>query len=159
MSGVSPGKFLEYRQRVSDDVGMLALMRLESPSFPEPLRVCNDTRNWTLNGSEYIGLPFGFKLPDDVQGSAARAQLVIDNVGRGITDYLERVKPGEVVMAYIALCNREEPLQVSYDIWLPVTNVSVSGVLATADAGADQMMRQQGVKLRAYPFLLPGAFA
>ncbi|QYW02490.1 hypothetical protein CPT_Silvanus_016 [Stenotrophomonas phage Silvanus] len=151
--------FLEYRQRVSDNVGMLAVMRLEAASFPEPLCVCNDTRNWTLNGVEYIGLPFGFKLPDDVQGSAARAQLVIDNVGRGITDYLERVQPGEVVMAYVGLCNKISPLQVSYDIWLPVTNVSVSGVLATADCGADHIMRQQAVKLRMYPHLTPGAFA
>lgn len=152
-------RFLEYRQRVSDNAGMVALLRLESPSFPETLYICNDTRPWVLDGQEYIALPFGFKMPDDVQGSAARAQLVIDNVGRGMTDYLEHVQPGEVVMAWVALCNKVAPLQVSFDIYLPVTNVSVSGVLATADAGADHIMRQQGVKLRMYPFLTPGAFA
>lgn len=152
-------RFLEYRQRVSDNTGLVALLRLEAPSFPDTLHIANDTRPWTLNGQEYIALPFGFKMPDDVQGSAARAQLVLDNVGRGITDYLERVQPGEVVMAWVALCNKTEPLQVSFDIYLPVTNVSVSGVLATADAGADHIMRQQGVKLYMYPHLTPGAFA
>lgn len=158
MSNVD-ARFLEYRQRVSDNVGMVALLRLEAPSFPETLYVCNDSRNWTLDGNEYVALPFGFKMPEDVQGSSARAQLVLDNVGRGITDYLERVPPGEVVMAWIGLCNKIAPLQVSYDIYLPVTNVSVSGVVATADAGADHIMRQQGVKLRQYPHLVPGAFA
>lgn len=151
--------FLEYRQRVTDSVGMVVVLRLEAPSFPEPLCICNDTRNWTLDGLEYVALPFGFKLPDSVQGSAARAQLVIDNVGRGITEYLERILPGEIVMAYVAICDKITPLQVSYDIWLPVTNVSVSGLIATADCGADHIMRQQGVKLQFYPHLTPGAFA
>lgn len=151
--------FLEYRQRITDDVGCIVLMRVSCPAFPEDMCVVNDTRNWTLNGQEYIALPFGFKLPDDVQGSAARAKLVMDNVGRGITDYLERVGPQDMVMCTLMLCNREEPLVIAHQVQLPMTNVSVSGVIATADCGADAMMRQQGVKLRMYPHTTPGAFA
>lgn len=151
--------FLEYRQRVTDNIGMICLLRLECPSFPETLLACNDNQNWIYNGEEYVGMPFGFKLPEDVQGSAARAKLVLDNVGRGISDYLERVMPGDIVMAWIGLANKVNPLVVAKDIYLPVTNVSISGVIATADAGADSIMRQQGVKLRQYPFIVPGAFA
>lgn len=151
--------FLKYRQAVTDNVGMILLLRLECPSFPETLLACNDNQNWMYNGEEYVAMPFGFKLPEDTQGTSARAQLVLDNVGRGISDYLERVMPGDQVMAWVGVANRINPLVVAKDIYLPVSNVSISGVLATADAGADSRDRQQGVKLRQYPHIVPGAFA
>lgn len=151
-------RFLEHRQRVTDTAGTVVLLQLTAPSFPEPMCICDGTEPKVLNGIEYIPLPFGFKLPDQSQGSAARAKLVVDNVGRGITDYLERVGPNELVMAKIMLCDNIEPLQVAYSINLPVNNVSVSGVVATADCGADHIMRQQGMKLRFYPHTTPGVF-
>lgn len=151
-------RFLEYRQRMTDDVGCVVLLRVECAAFPEPMLAVNDTRNWTLNGEEYLALPFGFKLPEDVQGSAARAKLVMDNVGRGISDYLERVGPQDVVLCTFMLCNREEPLVVAHSVSLPMTNVSISGVIATADCGADALMRQQAVKIRQYPHITPGEF-
>lgn len=151
--------FLENRQRITDTTGMLVFLQLTCPAFPEPMRVVNDTQNRTMGGVEYIGLPFGFKLPDQSQGSAARAKLVLDNVGRGITDYLERVGPHDMVLAKLMVCDNAEPLTPAYSINLPLTNVSVSGVLVTADCGADHLMRQQAVKLRVYPHITPGAFA
>lgn len=150
--------FLENRQRITDTAGALVFLELNCPAFPEPMRIVNDTVSRVMGGIEYIGLPFGFKLPEQSQGSAARAKLVMDNVGRGITEYLERVGPQDLVLAKLMVCDNVEPLEPSYTINLPVTNVSVSGVMATADCGADHMMRQQAVKLRVYPHLTPGAF-
>lgn len=150
--------FIANRQRVTDTAGTVVLLRITSPAFPEPMCICDATESKFLDGVEYIPLPFGFKLPEQAQGSASRAKLVIDNVGRGITDYLERVGPQDLVMCKMMLCDNIEPLVVTYSINLPVNNVSVSGVLATADCGADHIMRQQGMKLRFYPHITPGVF-
>jgi hypothetical protein len=150
--------FLERRQRVTDTVGTLLLLEVYAPSFGETLRIVNDTKNWVSNGQEYIAAPFGFKLPDDVAGQTPRAVLTMDNVGRGITDDLERLFPGDIVMAKLMLSDRADPNVIERTYLLPMTQVSVNVKTATAQCGYDAMMRQQAVRLRYNPFTAPGQF-
>lgn len=150
--------FIERRQRITDTAGTLMLLAISAPSFPDTLRIVNDTKNWTSGGLEYIGLPFGFKLPDDVSGQTPRAQLVIDNVGRGMTEDLERLAPGELVTATLLITDRADPNVIEASYYLPMTQVSVNSQTATAQCGVDFLMRQQAVQLRANPFTLPGIF-
>jgi len=150
--------FLERRQRVTDPAGTLMLLAITAPSFVDTLRIVNDTQNWTSGGVEYIGFPFGFKLPEDVSGQTPRAQLVIDNVGRGMTEDLERLQPGELVTARLMITDRADPDVIEADYFLPMTQVSVNAQTATAQCGVDFLMRQQAVQLRANPFTLPGIF-
>lgn len=105
-----------------------------------------------------IGFPFTFKLPDDVSGQTPRAQLVIDNVGRGMTDDLERLQPNELVMARILISDRADPDTIFRTLYLPMTQVSVNASTATAQCGVDYLMRGAAVRLVANPFTLPGAF-
>ena len=150
--------FLERRQRVTDTSGMLLFMDISAPSFSGPMRVVNDTQNWVSRGVTYIGIPFGFKLPDDVSGTTPRAQLVMTNVGTGITSELERLQPNETVLAKLMVSDRANPDAWAQTLYLPMTQVSLSGTQATAQCGVDFLMRQQAVKLRANPFTLPGIF-
>ncbi|KRG47338.1 hypothetical protein ARC20_03135 [Stenotrophomonas panacihumi] len=150
--------FTERRQRVTDPAGVLMLLEISAPSMPDVLRIVNDTQNWVSRGIEYVGFPFGFKLPDDVSGQSPRAQLVIDNVGRGMTDDLERLQPGELVTARLMITDRADPSVIESEYYLPMTQVSVNAQTATAQCGVDFLMRQQAVQLRANPFTLPGIF-
>ncbi len=150
--------FTERRQRVTDTAGPLLFLQVSAPSFAETLRIVNDTQDWTSNGVEYIGVPFGFKLPDDVSGQAPRAVLTLDNVGRGITEDLERLLPGDVVMAKLMLSDRADPDVIERTYLLPMTQVSVNVRTATAQCGYDAIMRQQAVRLRYNPFTAPGVF-
>lgn len=149
---------LRQLQRVTDSVGKVVLLELSSPNFTGTLRIANDTREHELGGNTFIACPFGFKLPDQRQGGNGRAQLVIDNAGRGISEELERVMPEDVTMAKIIICAKTEPLREMYSAYLPMTNVSLSGVLATADCGIDFVTRQKAVKLRQNPHTTPGIF-
>lgn len=146
----------EQLQRVTDTTGHVVLLELNADTFGAPLRLANDTSNHTLDGNEYIALPFGFKLPDHRQGGSARAQLIIDNVGRGITEELEALPPGEVLMAKIMVCPKTDPLEVMYYTYLPITNVSTDMTKAAADCGIDFLLRQKTMKLRFTPYLTPG---
>lgn len=151
--------FLERQQRVSNPAGTLLFLEVTSPRFSGPLRAVNDTQNWTSNGIEYVGVPFGFKLPDDVQGQAPRAVLEMANAGTGFTDELEQLLPGDEVIGVFRISDRDDPNVIAHEMRLPMTNVSVTQGVVTAHLGWDFWLRQQAVRIRFNPFLTPGAFA
>lgn len=150
--------FTERRQRITDTAGVLLLVELSAPSFGAALRLANDTDDWVSNGQTYIGFPFRFTLPDDVSGQSPRAQLVVDNVGRSLTEDLEGLQPNEVVTARVLVTDRHAPDIIEHTLVLPLTRVTVTQATVTADCGVDYIMRQQAVRLRANPFTLPGIF-
>ncbi|KAB7769366.1 DUF1833 family protein [Xanthomonas maliensis] len=148
--------FTENRQRLTDPSGVLLFLEVRAPSFTDVLRLVNDTQNWVSNGVEYIGVPFGIKLPDDTAGQTPRTVLTIDNVGRGITEDLEALQPNELVTAKLMIADTEAPSVIVQTWFLPMTHVSVNPTTATAQCGVDFLMRQQAVLLRYTPFLTPG---
>ncbi|MBB3822226.1 hypothetical protein FHT03_001091 [Xanthomonas arboricola] len=152
--------FQERRQRVTDDdtTAPLELLEMTAPSFGAVLRICNDTRDWVSNGNIYKGYPFRFTPPKDSAGQTPRAQLEVDNVGRGITEDLERVQPNELVMCRYLITDRVQPDVIARRLYLPLIQVRAVGPLITAQIGVDFFMGQQAVKLRANQFTLPGIF-
>ncbi len=76
-----------------DTQGPLMLLEVSAPSMPEVLRIVNDNVNWTSNGREFIAAPFGFQLPTMSVDRHRGAQLVIDNIGRALTEDLEGLAP------------------------------------------------------------------
>lgn len=151
--------FLERRQRVTDPAGTLVFLEMSAPSFAETLRIVNDTQNWTSNGVEFIGYTFRFKLPDDSSDQTPQAQLEIGNAGRSITEDLEALQPNETVMAKIMISDRADPDAIESTFYLPLTQVSVTGTVATAKCGVEFIMRQRAVRVVANPFTLPGIFS
>ena len=151
--------FTERRQRVTDTDSPLLLLEITSPAFTGPLRAVADTQNWISQGVEYIGVPFGFQLPDDVPGQPARAVLEIANAGTGMTDELEQWTPGTPVSAILRVTDRANPDVIEREFHLPIQSVSVSNGVVTARLGGDTSERQQAVRIRFTPFLTPGVFA
>lgn len=149
---------IEQIQRVTDADGLLCLLEITSPAFTGPANIVNDTKDWVSNGISYIGIPFGFTLPNDVTGQSPRAQLVMSNVGTGIAQELERLGPNDTVTARMRIASKASPSRIEQTLYLPMTSISLSGTTATAQLGVDFIMRQQAVKLRATPFVLPGIF-
>lgn len=150
--------FHERNQRITNPVGHIELLEITNPSFSGPMRIANDVQDWASQGQSYIGIPFGFTLPEDVSGSAPRMKLAMDNVGRGITDELERLQPGTVTMARLIVAARDTPDVHEHVFWLPLTQVSVTSTSAQATASVDELMRQAACKQMANPFTLPGIF-
>ena len=150
--------FSERNQRINNDVGHVELLEVTNPSFSEPMRICNDVQDFVSQGVSYIGLPFGFTLPDDVSGQAPRMQLKMDNVGRGVSDELERRQPGTTTMAKLIIVPRDMPDTHEHVFWLPMSSVSISGASATATCSVDELMRQSACKQVANQFTLPGVF-
>lgn len=150
--------FQERNRRLTNTVGHVELLEITNPSFTEPMRIANDVQDWVSQGQSYIGIPFGFTLPEDVSGSAPRMRLAMDNVGRGISDELERLQPGSVTMARLIVVAKDTPDVHEHVYWLPLTQVSISGATAQATASVDELMRQAATKQISNPFTLPGIF-
>lgn len=150
--------FSERNQRISNTVGHVELLEITNPSFTDPMRIVNDLEDFVSQSVSYIGIPFGFTLPEDVSGGAPRMKLGIDNVGRGITDELERLTPGSVTMAKLIIVARDTPDVHEHVFWLPLTQVSVSTTSAQATASVDELMRRAACRQIANPFTLPGLF-
>jgi len=150
--------FTERNQRVTNTSSLLLFLEISAPSIPETLRIVNDTRNWTSQGVEYIACPFGFKLPDDTAGQTPRAQLVIDNVGLGMTQDLESLQPNEMVTCRLIVSDSANPDVHERVYRLPMTMASAGTGQVTAQLGVDFLMRTQSVRLRYNPFISPGLF-
>jgi hypothetical protein len=149
----------ERRQRVTDTVGELVLLEISAPSITTALRIANDTEDWMSNGNLYIGFPFGFKLPDQTADNAPSLTLQISNVGRGMSEDLERLMPGEILTATLLIADRLNPDVIVHRLPVPIYNVTITNETATATAGVDHIMRQQAVKRRFDEVTAPGLFA
>lgn len=150
--------FRTRNQRVTDDVGHIELLEVTNPSFSESMCIANDGVDFVSRGESYIGLPFGFTLPDDVSGQAPRMRLTMDNVGRGVSDELERRQPGTITMAKLIVVPRDKPDLHQHTYWLPMSNVTISGVSAQATCSVDELMRRAACQQVANPHTLPGIF-
>ena len=150
--------FMERAQRTNEASSLLLFLEISAPSIPETLRIVNDTQDWISNGLTYLACPFQFKLPDDTAGQTPRAQLVIDNVGMGMTQDLESLAPNEMVMCRLMISDTANPNVYERTYRLPMTMASASTGQVTAQLGVDFLMRQQAVRLRANPFTTPGLF-
>ncbi|MGE8441831.1 MAG: DUF1833 family protein [Comamonas testosteroni] len=150
--------FRTRNQRLTNDVGHIELLEIANRSFSESMRICNDVQDFVSQGVSYIGLPFGFTLPDDVSGQAPRMRLSIDNVGRGVSDELERLQPGTTTMAKLIIVSRDKPDVHQHVYWLPISSVTISGAAAQASCSVDELMRRAACLQIANPHTLPGIF-
>jgi hypothetical protein len=148
--------FVEQVQRVTDTDGLIALLHITCEAWSAPLLIANDTKDWTSNGLQYLGYQFGFTLLNDVAGETPRTNIVISNIGRGLTQELERVGPNELVMAKMMLASRTDPDRIEETWVLPMSAVSVTPERATGQCGMDFLMRQQAMNKRFTPELTPG---
>ena len=148
----------EQLQRVNDASGVLVLLLLEHPSIAT-VHVVNDTRDWVIGADTWIGLPFRFRLPQSAAGQAPRAALEVDNVGRALTEELEKLPPGAALQATVRIVSRATPTVVDYEFTAPLSGVSITVQTVTAVIGNDDALRAPAVKVRYDPSTTPGLFS
>lgn len=146
-------------QRTADVHGFLQLLLIEHASWPQPLRLVNDTRPWEIGGDIYVALPFRIKRPTAAQGEQPRAQLQIDNVGRDLGAELEALPPGDTLLGTFREVSRATPTVVDVQFVALLGGFNVTPELVTCTLGNDQTLRQSAVRVRFDPANAPGAFA
>lgn len=137
------------------------LLEIDNPAFPEPLRAVDDAVDRVSQGIAYVGVRFGFALPTDASGSNPVLKLTMSNVGRGLTEQLEKLEPTLADVLTFARITAADPDNLDLHLWatdLPIATVQCTPSTVTATAGADYWMRQPACRQIMDPMTLPGAF-
>lgn len=145
-------------QAVADTKGYVELLEITNPSFSEPMRIVNQFEVMFSKGQEYIGLRFGFNLPEDVSGIAPKMVLRVDNVGRAFSEELEGITPGTVTMAKLIVVSKDTPDVHAHVYKLPISSVSVNGASIEATCSCSEIVSRPACQLIANPHTLPGIF-
>lgn len=144
-------------QRVNDLDGMLLLLMLEHPSIATA-HVVNDTRDWTIGGITWVGLPFRIQLPSETSGQSPAARIEIDNVSSLLAAELEALPPGAALQATFRLVSRATPTVVDYEFAAPLSGVNITTTVLQATVGTDDEDRMPAVMLRFDQTTAPGLF-
>ena len=150
---------IKAAQRTSDVAGPLMLVTLSSTGWAQPVRLVNDTRNWTSNSNVFTGLQMSYKLPNDTAGEDARLQLEIVNVGREITAELEALPAGSAILATIQFATRATPSVIDYEFLGEMVGVKTTLTSVSAQIANDSVGRRSASVLRYDPRVAPGLYS
>ena len=121
--------------------------------------LCNDTRDWTIGGQLYTGLPFMLNLPNRNSQESPRASITIDNVGRSLMAAMEALPYDAELVATMAIRSRLTPTVVEYSFLAPLSGVNCNQTTISATISVDTSMQQPAVFRRFDPVYAPGVFA
>lgn len=144
---------------VDDPQGFLLLVEINHPSFTAPIRLVQDNDDLIVGGITYVALPMQIQLPQDVAKEAARAKIVIDNVGRDLGGEFERLGPGASLDVTLRNVSRATPGIVEYEFVSGANAATLDLTDVSLTLGDDEWMRMGIVNLRADPTTSPGLHA
>ncbi len=136
---------------------IVAALEIRHPAIEDPVRVVNDAQDLELGDNTYTRLRFEARLADDVEGRQATAQIVIDNIGQELTQWIERAQggPGATVRILLVAVGSQE---AEWEAILDVTGVAVDQERVTVTLGYDPLLGRPAVTLRHDPETSPGLF-
>lgn len=163
MSKAVSRAFREVINRTSAPEAPLTLLEISHADLATPVRVVNDNQDITSNGETFTALAFRPVFPDDFEKQIPRAQLSVDNVGKGpdgnsLAGWLEASGGGEGATVRMMQVLRSDPDTIEWEVTLDLTNVRVSLLEIIGDMGYTDILNRQGVQLTYRPDIAPGIF-
>lgn len=136
---------------------VLHAIEISHPDLAAPVRVVNDAEDRVLDGENYTALRFAVRLADDAEGRVPRAQLQIDNVGRPLTQWIERTGggAGSTVRVMEFLAGQTSP---EWELGFELADVRVDQRQVSATIGHENLFGRRAVRLRHDPETSPGLF-
>jgi len=139
-------------------------VRLEHPDLAQPARIVNASGDVVADGETFAALRFDLALADDVEGQAPQAELRIANIGRELTQWVDRANAGAAGATAALLEILVDPGRSSRGRgtveWSTVMDVAAcsAGDLVRVRLGYDPMLGQPAVRVRHDPGVSPGLF-
>ena len=145
------------RAAAPEDVLLIAL-EISHPKISDPVRVVNNPVNQIIEGNTYVGLRFSARLADDIEGRAPEAELVIDNVGRDMMQWIEAADGGAGATVRIMQVLAGPPTAPESEMTLDVARVRADQERIVVGLGFDPLLGRGAVQLRHDPQTSPGLF-
>jgi len=113
--------------------------------------------HYQQNGDLFIAYPFELTLPDDRQGSAPRARLVIDNVSREIAQLIRSINTPPSVAIEVVRIDDTDSVEISLPMFR-LRNVTWNVLSVSGDLTIDEIEREPFPQRRFTPAEYPGLF-
>ena len=137
---------------------LLTALELRHPAISTPVRVVNDTQERTIDGQDYVALRFGARFADDVEGQVPRAELVVDNVGRALMQWIERAEGGVGATVRVMQVLAIPDATPEWEMTLDVASVRADQERVVVGLGFDPLLGRSAVAMRHDPQTSPGLF-
>ena len=161
LSSVSE-RFDQASRAGTPEARVLTALEITHPDVVAPLRAINDAQGHRIDGNDFVAARFSARLADDAAGQAPRAELVIDNVGNALTQWVELSDGGNgatvKLMQVVGSHAEWEQELVEWSVELDVVGMRVSTQSVTARLGFDPMLHRPAVQVRHDPDHSPGLF-
>ena len=145
------------RENAPTDIVLTAL-EIRHPAITEPARVVNDTTNRVIGDETFIAVHFEARLASDTESRAPQAELVIDNVGRELTQWIEAAEGGIGASVRVMQVLAIEDPEIEWEMTMDVTRVRSDQAQIVVGLGFDPMLSRPAVSLRHDPQTSPGLF-
>jgi len=143
----------------------LAALEISHGGLSRRVRIINDARDRVIAGRKYIALQFGARIARDEPDRVPSAELVIDNVGREITRWIEqaRATPAGIhgITVRVMIVTARGTARVAapdYDVTMDVLSITAHSRQVTARLGFDPLVGRPAVTVRHDPATSPGLF-
>lgn len=135
----------------------LILLTLSHAGLAAPLRVSSNSTDTVSRGDTYIAYPFDITLPDDDEGHAPRARLVIDNIDRQIVATLRQIESAPTLRIEIVRAADPDTIEAVFDDFRLV-NVVYDSQVVEGDLSIEDYTSEPYPAAVFSPSLFPGLF-
>ena len=152
-------KFDQASRAGTPEAVALTALEIAHPDVPAPIRVVNDTQSHSIDRHEFVAARFSARLADDADGQAPQAELVIDNVGKALTRWVELSDGGNgATVKLMQVAEDDDCLKAQWSVELDVVGMRITTNSVTARLGFDPMLHRPAVQIRHDPTHSPGLF-
>ena len=136
---------------------LLLAVEITHPAISTPARMVNDTVEHVIEGNRFPALPFQVTLQDDTEGRVPKASVQIENVGRALTEWLERSEGGAGARCRIMKVLARDD-SVAYEITTGVEAMHVDAQWVQATLGYGTVLSIPAVQVRYDSASFPGLY-
>ena len=138
-------------------------VKIEHPDITDDIRVVRDTQDCTISGDTFTALAFDVVIPQRKDREIPRGQLIIDNVGRIVMEWVELSNGGRgAKVTFYSLVFEDEATRVATVSWelgdLDIANIGANNSKIVATISDVESTSVPAVKLRHDPVTSPGLF-
>jgi len=144
--------------KVSAEESPLVLLEISHEDLTVPIRVVNDNDDITCNGELFIACAFRFIPPDNYEGQLPKAKLAIDNIGRELTEWIEKTNGGRGAVVKAMSVMRSRPNVIENSIKIGLSSVLVTTPEVSGELGYANYYGQPAILMQYRPDTTPGIF-
>ncbi|AYD65298.1 DUF1833 domain-containing protein [Achromobacter sp. B7] len=142
----------------SADEPLLIAIEILHAELEVPARFVNDTSDIEIEGNKFFACRFDLTLPDDQDEQVPEARLEVDNIGRELTQWLERSQGGKGAKCRTLMVLRSNPGNLEFDMTMDLAGLEISNLRVNGSLGFKNTLMQSAVTVRYDPSTAPGVF-